>query len=277
MSPATKGQGLSKLHAVANKIGYPEKWRDYSSIKISRDDALANDERAAAFETQRRYAKIGKPLDKKEWGMTPPTVNAYYNPPMNDINFPAGILQAPFYDNKAGDAVNHGGIGAVIGHELTHGFDDQGRQFDASGNLRDWWTAGDGAEFKTRVDCIADEYSGFTATGDVKLNGRLTLGENAADNGGLRLAYMALMDSLANHTQEKIAGYTPAQRFFLGFGQIWCQNQTEESLRLRAQTDPHSPGRYRVNGVLQNMPEFRQAFGCKVGQPMVSERSCRVW
>ncbi|MDQ6708047.1 MAG: M13 family metallopeptidase, partial [Acidobacteriota bacterium] len=249
----------------------------YSSIQIKRDDALGNDLRADQFAVQFNLKKIGKPVDKLEWGMTPPTVNAYYNPPQNNINFPAGILQPPFYYSAADDAVNYGAIGAVVGHELTHGFDDQGRQFDATGNLRDWWTANDAAEFKTRADCIANEYGAFSPIADVKLNGRLTLGENAADNGGLRLAYMALMDSLAGKTQDKIDGYTPEQRFFLGWGQVWCENQTEQSARLLAQTNPHSPGRFRANGTLQNMPEFGQAFGCKVGQPMMQEKGCRVW
>ncbi|MDQ2900346.1 MAG: M13 family metallopeptidase [Acidobacteriota bacterium] len=277
MSAATKQQALTKLHGVANKIGYPEKWKDYGSIQIKRDDALGNDMRSDRFAVQFNLAKIGKPVDKLEWGMTPPTVNAYYNPPQNNINFPAGILQAPFYYSTADDAVNYGAIGAVVGHELTHGFDDQGRQFDATGNLRDWWTANDAAEFKTRADCIANEYGGFSPIAGVNLNGRLTLGENAADNGGLRLAYMALMDSLAGKTQGKIDGYTPEQRFFVGWGQVWCENQTEQSARLQAQTNPHSPGRFRANGTLQNMPEFGQAFGCKVGQPMMQEKGCRVW
>ncbi|MDP8981124.1 MAG: M13 family metallopeptidase [Acidobacteriota bacterium] len=279
MSPETKKQALAKLHAVANKIGYPEHWRDYSSIKIARGDALGNQERASAFEFQRRLSKIGKPVDKQEWGMTPPTVNAYYNPPENNINFPAGILQPPFYYKSGDEAVNYGAIGAVVGHELTHGFDDTGRQYDGEGNVRDWWTAEDAAEFKKRADCIVNEYGNFVAVGDVKQNGRLTLGENAADNGGIRLAYMALMDSLAKHTvsNAKVDGLTPEQRFFVGFAQIWCQNQTDEAARLQAQTNPHSLGRYRTNGVVQNVPEFQQAFMCKAGQPMVSATPCRVW
>jgi predicted metalloendopeptidase len=209
--------------------------------------------------------------------MTPPTVNAYYNPPENSINFPAGILQPPFYDNRLDPAVNYGGVGSVIGHELTHGFDDQGRKFDPQGNLRDWWSPEDAKEFEKRAECFIQEYSAFTPLENVHLNGKLTLGENTADNGGLRLAFMALMDSLDGKSQPKIDGFTPEQRFFLAWGQVWCQNVRPEAARLRAQTDPHSPGQYRVNGVLQNMPEFQQAFSCKVGQPMVRAPACRVW
>ena len=277
MSEDTKRQALLKLRAVANKIGYPEKWRDYSALNIVRGDLLGNQDRAAEFEFRRELAKIGKPVDKQDWSMSPPTVNAYYNPPMNNINFPAGILQPPFYFKGGDEPANYGAIGAVVGHELTHGFDDAGRQYDGAGNLRDWWTADDAKNFKERADCIADEYGNFVASGDVKLNGRLTLGENGADNGGVRLAYMALMDSLQKHATDDKDGYTPQQRFFLAYGQVWCQNVTPEAARLQALTNPHSLGRYRVNGVVQNMPEFQQAFGCKVGQPMVSSRACRVW
>ncbi|HEY2944526.1 MAG TPA: M13 family metallopeptidase [Vicinamibacteria bacterium] len=279
MTDATKTQALGKLHAVANKIGYPDRWRDYSSLRIARGDALGNELRAEEFEVRRDLAKIGKTLDRSEWNMSPPTVNAYYSPLQNNINFPAGILQPPFYDNAMDDAVNFGGIGAVIGHELTHGFDDQGRKFAANGDLSDWWTEADAKEFEKRAGCIADEYAGFTVAGDVHLNGKLTLGENTADNGGARIAYMALMQTLADAASKPalIDGFTPEQRFFLGFGQVWCQNETEESARLRANVDPHSPGRYRVNGVVSNMPEFQQAFGCKAGDAMVRENACRVW
>lgn len=277
MSPATKQQAVAKLHAVSNKIGYPERWRDYSSVRIVRGDYYNNVERATQFETRRQISRVGEPVDKSEWSMTPPTVNAYYNPSMNNINFPAGILQPPFFDEKIDDAVNYGAIGAVIGHELTHGFDDQGRRYDGEGNLRDWWTAEDAKAFQQRADCIVNLYGGFTAVADVKLNGRLTLGENAADNGGVRLAYMALMEKFAGKIPPPKDGYTAPQRFFLGYGQIWCQNQTDAVARYRALTDPHSPGQYRVNGVLQNMPEFQQAFGCKAGQPMVADQACRVW
>lgn len=277
MTPETKKKALEKLHAVTNKIGYPEKWRDYSAVRITRDDALGDAQRADMFEARRRLATIGKPVDPKEWLMTPPTVNAYYNPTENNINFPAGILQPPFFSNQLDDAVNFGAIGAVIGHELTHGFDDSGRRFDAKGNLQDWWTAKDGTEFDERAKCIVDQYAGYKAVDDVTLNGKLTLGENVADNGGVRLAYMALMDVLTRKPQGKIDGFTPEQRFFLGYAQIWCQNVTDEDARRRAQTDPHSPGEYRVNGVLSNSPEFRGAFGCSIGQPMAPANACRVW
>lgn len=277
MTPKTKEQAMIKLHAITNKIGSKEHWVDYSKVKIARDDAYGNAERTSEFELRRQLAKIGKPVDKTEWEMTQPQVNAYYDPQENDINFPAGILQPPFWDNKMDDAVNYGAIGAVIGHELTHGFDDQGRQFDAQGNLRDWWTEQDAKAFEQRAQCIVKEYSGFTAVDDVKLKGELTLGENTADNGGLRLAYMALMDTLAGKHPAKREGFTAEQRLFLGWAQIWCENRTEESARLLAQIDPHSPGKYRVNGVVSNMPEFQQAFACKVGQPMVRYPACRVW
>jgi predicted metalloendopeptidase len=277
MTPATKQQAFAKLREVANKIGYPEKWRDYSSVKVARDDYFGNVLRAFDFELRRNFNKIGKPVDKSEWGMTPPTVNAYYSPNMNNINFPAGILQPPFYNPKASDAVNYGGIGAVIGHELTHGFDDEGRKYDGAGNVRDWWTPEDAKAFDARADCIVKEYDGFSPVPGVHLNGKLTLGENAADNGGIHLAYLALMDSLANHTAGKQDGFTPQQQFFLGFGQVWCDNTTEQSARVQAATNPHSPGEFRANGVLQNMPEFQEAFSCKVGDPMVSADPCRVW
>jgi endothelin-converting enzyme/putative endopeptidase len=277
MTPATKEKAIQKLHEITNKIGYPDKWRDYSSVQIIRGDALGNFERADHFEFQRQIAKIGKPVDKSEWFMTPPTVNAYYDPQMNNINFPAGILQPPFFNNQADDAVNFGGIGAVIGHELTHGFDDEGRQFDGEGNLRDWWTPADAKAFESRAQCFVDEYANFTAVDDVKLNGKLTLGENTADNGGVRIALMALTADLAGKSQGKIEGFTPEQRFFLGWAQIWCENRTDQIARLMALTNPHSPGRFRVNGVLSNMPEFQKAFSCRTGQPMVRSPQCRVW
>jgi putative endopeptidase len=279
MSDATKKQAIVKLEAIQNKIGYPDKWRDYSSLKIVRGDALGNAERASAFETTYQLNKIGKPLDKREWQMTPPTVNAYYDPTENNINFPAGILQPPFYDFKADDALNFGGIGAVIGHELTHGFDDQGALFDAEGNLKNWWTPEDQKAFNERTSCIVKEYDNFVAIDDVHVRGKLTLGENTADNGGLRIAHMALLSSImaSGKAPEKIDGFTPEQRLFLGWGQIWCQNASEQIARLLAQTNEHSPGRFRVNGVVQNMPEFQKAWGCKPGQPMVSQNACHVW
>jgi predicted metalloendopeptidase len=276
MSDTTKKAAIAKLQAITNNVGAPKKWRDYSKLTISRDDFLGNSARATELMRERMIEKIGQPTDKTEWNMSTPTVNAFYSPQNNSINFPAGILQTPFFDPRRDKAYNFGGVGAVIGHEMTHGFDDQGRKFDGDGNLRDWWTPADGAEFEKRAACIANEYTGFTAVDDVKLNGRLTLGENSADNGGIRIALMALKDVLNGKT-DKVDGLTPEQRFFIGYGQIWCENSSPEERRNRAMTDPHSPGRYRVNGVLQNMPEFREAFSCKAGQPMVSENACRVW
>src|SRR5271165_15689 len=280
MTEATKKQALIKLEAIRNKIGYPNKWRDYSSLTIVRGDALGNSLRSNEFEAQRELNKIGKPRDTQEWGMTPPTVNAYYDPTENDINFPAGILQPPFYDFKADDGVNFGGIGAVIGHELTHGFDDEGRQFDKEGNLKDWWTPEDAKAFEERAQCLVKEYDSFVAVDDVHVNGKLTLGENTADNGGLRIADMALQSALEKKPQEKdekFDGFTEEQRLFLGWGQVWCQNQTDQISRLLALTNEHSPGKNRVNGVVRNMPEFRRAWGCKSGAPMVPENACRVW
>ena len=276
MTDATKQAALVKLKGIENKIGYPDKWRDYSTLKIVRGDAVGNSLRANEFENKRQYAKIGKPVDKTEWQMTPPTVNAYYNPLENNINFPAGILQPPFFSNKIDDAVNLGGIGAVIGHELTHGFDDEGRKFDAEGNLRDWWTDKDAKAFEERAQCIVDEYNNFVVVDDVHINGKLTLGENTADNGGLRIAYMALQKML-NGKSEKLDGYTPEQRLFVGWAQVWCDNDRPESLRLRAQTNEHAADMYRVNGVVSNMPEFQKAYGCKAGAPMVRANACRVW
>ncbi len=281
MSDETKKQAKVKLEAIHNKIGYPEMWRDYGSVVIKPGDLLGNVERANAFEAKRQIVKIDKPLDRKEWGMTPPTVNAYYSSSFNEIVFPAGILQPPFFDKAMDNAVNFGGIGLVIGHELTHGFDDQGRKFDPQGNLHDWWTEQDGKEFEKRASCIADEYSNFVAVDDLKLNGKLTLGENTADNGGARIALAALEHMIADDKTgkegQKIDGYTPEQRFFLGFGRVWCEKRRPEVARLRVLTDPHSPGKYRVNGVVQNMLEFQKVWGCKASQPMVAENACHVW
>ena len=281
MSDDTKKQAKVKLQAIRNKIGYPDQYRDYSSVTIKADDLIGNVHRANEFEAKRVIAKIDKPLDRKEWGMTPPTINAYYSGSYNEIVFPAGILQPPFFDKTMDDAINFGGIGLVIGHELTHGFDDQGRKFDPTGNLRDWWTEQDGKEFEKRVSCVADEYSNFMAVDNMKLNGRLTLGENTADNGGARIALMALEHMIADDKTGKegqsIDGYTPEQRFFLGFGRVWCEKQRPEYLRVQVSTNPHSPGKYRVDGVVENMPEFQKAWGCKAGQPMVAENACHVW
>jgi predicted metalloendopeptidase len=279
MSPATKEQALVKLKGVTNKIGYPDKWRDYSSVNISPNNFVEDVRNAREFEIRRNLNKIGNPVDRSEFNMTPPTVNAYYSPRENNINFPAGILQPPFYTASADMAVNFGGIGAVIGHELTHGFDDQGRQFDADGNLRDWWTKQDDEAFKQRADCLVNEYSKFSPVEGVNVNGRLTLGENGADNAGIRLAYMALLGGLENGSvdKNKLDGYTPEQRFFLGYAQIWCENQRPQALRSSVRTNPHSPGEFRVIGVLQNSPEFAKAVGCSAGQPMIAANGCRVW
>jgi putative endopeptidase len=281
MSDETKKQANTKLQAIRNKIGYPDQYRDYGAITVKKDDLLGNVERSSEFESKRQIAKIDKPLDRKEWGMTPPEVNAYYSGSFNEIVFPAGILQPPFFDKSMDDAINFGGIGLVIGHELTHGFDDQGRKFDPTGNLRDWWTEQDGKEFEKRVSCVADEYSNFVAVDNLKINGRLTLGENTADNGGARIALAALERLIAEDKTGKegqsIDGFTPEQRFFLGFGRVWCEKQRPENLRLQVNTNPHSPGKFRVDGVVQNMPEFQKAFGCKAGQAMVAENACHVW
>ena len=285
MSAETKVQAEAKLHAMERKIGYPENWRDYSALVVKRDDAVGNSLRAAAFERKRDLAKLGKPVDKMEWDMTPPTVNAYYNGEQVNINFPAGILQPPFFDDKVDPAVNFGAIGVVIGHEMTHAFDDQGAKFDLHGNVHNWFTPADLAQFNDRTKCVADEYSGFEVASGQKLNGRLTLGENTADNGGLRIAYQALEETLAKDraaaepgfVDGKRDGYTPEQRYFVGFAQVWCENVREANARVLAKTDPHSSGEWRVKGAVQNFPEFGKAFGCKAGQPMMPVNACRVW
>ncbi|MGI4827969.1 MAG: M13 family metallopeptidase [Janthinobacterium lividum] len=281
MSPDTKAQAELKLAAITDKIGYPNHWRDYAKLTVKRDDLLGNIERSEVFERNRNLGKYGKPVDPTEWGMTPPTVNAYYNPPQNNINFPAGILQPPFYDYSKDPAVNFGGIGVVIGHEMTHGFDDQGSKYDLHGNVKVWWTPEDLAKFKDRTECEAKEYDGFQVAPGQNENGHLTLGENTADNGGIRIAYQALMSTLAAQgasTTTEADGYTPAQRFFISFGQIWCQNQTEQSSINLAKTDPHSSGEWRVKGTVQNFDQFGKAFGCHPGQPMMpANGGCRVW
>jgi len=277
MTETTKTRALEKLAAITNRIGYTDKWRDYTNYKVVRGDVFGNSQRGNLFQFAHDMEKIGKPLDKGEWPYPPPTVNASYNPLQNNITFPAGILQPPFYDNQADDAMNFGGIGAVVGHELTHGFDDQGRQFDPQGNLNDWWTKEDADEFKKRTKCVVDEYSSFTAIDDVKVNGELTLGENTADNGGMRVAYMALLASMKGTEPPTIDGLSAQQRFFLGWANVWCQNRRDAVSRLAAQTDPHSPGKNRVNGVVSNMPEFREAYHCAADAPMVSKNACRVW
>ncbi len=284
MSPETKTRALKKLALVANKIGYPDKWRDYSKLQISRDDALGNLERADAFEFHRQLAKIGRAVDRGEWDMTPPTDNAYYDPQLNDINFPAGILQPPNFDAKADDAANYGDLVAVVGHELTHGFDDEGRHYDGHGNLKDWWTAEDAKAFDARAQGLVDEYSKFVALADprdpskdIHLDGRLTLGENTADNGGFFLAYAAFTKADAASLDEKVDGYDARQRYFLSYGQAWCVNRADEYAKRAAKTDPHSPGKYRVDGVVSNSLEFRKAFSCREGSPMAPAKINRVW
>jgi putative endopeptidase len=277
MTPATKTRGLEKLHAVANKVGYPDRWRDYSSLEIKRGDFIGNATRATVFESKRELAKIGKPVDRGEWGMTPPTVNAYYNPQMNDINFPAGVLQPPLYDPKLDDAPNYGNTGSTIGHELTHAFDDEGRQFDAQGNLKDWWTPEDAKKFEERIQCVRDQYAQYTIVDDIKINSKLTSGEDVADLGGTLLAYIAWKDATANQNLQPMDGFTPDQRFFIGFAQWACENQRPENLRVNAITNPHSPGKYRVNGIVSDLPEFAKAFGCKASDPMVNPKACKVW
>lgn len=281
MSPETKAKAEAKLQMVADKIGYPDHFRDYSKLTIVRGDALRNAQSAAEFENHRELNKIGKPVDRGEWGMTPATVNAYYDPSMNDINFPAAILLYPLSDPEATDAEIYGNIGATVGHELTHGFDDEGRQFDGNGNLTDWWTAEDGTKFDQKADCEVREYGDFTAVDDVRINGRLTLGENTADNGGTRLAYMAFLADAKRKgidlTAKDKNGYTPIQEFFVAYGQSWCGSERPEQIRLQVQSDPHAPVQFRVNGVVQNMPEMGDAFGCKAGQPMMPANICRVW
>jgi len=281
MSPETKIKAKEKLHLIADKIGYPDHWRDYSSLRIVRGDALGNAMRAAEFESHRELARIGKPVNREEWSASPATVDAYYNASMNDINFPAGILQPPFFSPEATDAENYGHVGGIVGHELTHGFDDEGRKFDGNGNLSDWWTAEDAKKYMAMTDCEVKEYGGFTAIDDLKINGNLTLGENTADNGGLRLALIAFQSDAKRKgiylNARDDSGFTPLQQFFLAHGQNWCGSNRPEQVRLQVQTDEHSPREFRVNGVVQNMPEFGQAFGCKTGQPMMPASACHVW
>lgn len=277
MSAPTKARAKEKLHAIVNKIGYPDTWRDYGPVTVKRGDFFGNVERAQLFESKRQIAKIGKPLDRKEWGLTPPSVNAYFDPQMNDINFPAGVLQPPLFDPKMDDAPGYGNTGGTIGHELTHAFDDEGRKFDAKGNLKDWWQPEDEKAFEARAQCIRDQYSTYTIVDDIRINGALTSGEDIADLGGLILAWMAWKEETKDKRLAPIEGLTPEQRFFIGYAQWACENDRPENLRVKAVTDPHSPGKYRVNGLMVNVPEFQQAFACKPGQPMVAEKRCRVW
>ncbi len=277
MSPATKAEALRKLHAIRNKIGYPAHWRDYTALEVKRDDYFGDAQRAFQFEEARQWNKLGKPVDLNEWGMTPPTVNAYFNPQMNDINFPAGVLQPPLYDPSLDDAPNYGNTGATIGHELTHAFDDEGRQFDAAGNLRDWWTPEDAKGFEQRINCVRDQYAGYVVVDDIHINSKLTSGEDVADLGGTLLAYLAWKMQEQGKPLHNVDGFTPDQRFFIGMGQWACEDTRPESLRVNAITDPHSPGFARINGVVSNMPQFQKAFGCKAGQPMVHSPTCKVW
>ncbi|HVU48516.1 MAG TPA: M13 family metallopeptidase [Terracidiphilus sp.] len=280
MSDDTKKLAETKLDAIRQKIGYPDHWRDYSQLKVTRASFVEDLDHASAFHFRYELNKVGKPVDKGEWRMTPTTVDAYYSPTINDISFPAGVLQPPFYDVNKDPAVNFGGIGVGIGHEMTHGFDDEGSKYDGHGNVKPWWTDADRAAFEKRLDCEVDEYSGFEPVPGVHLNGKLTLGENTADNGGVRIAWQALLATLAEQGKsidEKVDGYTEAQRYFIAFGQVMCENTAEQRSRADAKTDPHSPGRFRIDGVVRNFDEFGKAFGCHNGQPMMPEDACRVW
>jgi putative endopeptidase len=280
MAADTKRMAMEKLNAVLNKIGYPDHWRDYSSVHISRGNYLANRQAATNFEFERWVAKIGTPVDRGEWQMTPPTVNAYEDPQTNTINFPAGILQPPLFGAED-DAVNYGAAGAVIGHELIHSFDDQGRKFDSKGNLRDWWKPADAAAYEQRGACIANEYTQQIPEAGVKQDGKMTQGEDTADNGGIHLAFLAYQDALARQGKQmdvkESDGLTPRQRFFESFGFMWCDQYRPELMRTLVLTNPHSIPRYRVNNVVSNMPEFWKAFSCQKGQGMVRENACRVW
>ena len=280
MSAATKIRAKEKLLGVMNKIGYPDKWRDYSTLTIVRGDALGNQMRVHEFDHARDLAKIGKPVDKGEWEMTPPTVNAYYDPQMNNVNFPAGYLQAPFFSGKEDDAANYGDMGSTIGHELTHGFDDEGRQFDKEGNLSDWWTKEDEQKFTERADCMVKQYDAIEAVPGVHLNGKLTLGENLADLGGTWLAWVAWLDKAHAANVDMTAttdGYTPEQRFWIAYAQQWCTQTRPEQLRTQAQSNPHAPDEYRTNTVLQDLPEFAKSFSCKKTAAMLNPKPCRVW
>ena len=277
MGPETKKEALAKLEAFTVKIGYPDKWRDYSKLQIDRTSYLGNVRRSAEFEFARQLAKIGKPVDRTEWTMTPPTVNAYYSSTMNEIVFPAGILQPPFYSPTADDAVNYGGMGAVIGHEISHGFDDQGSKFDGKGNLQEWWTPDDRTNFTARGDCVVNQFNGYEVEPGLHQNGKLVLGESIGDLGGLSIAYAAYEKSIEGKRPKDIDGFTPEQRFFLGWAQVWGANQRAEAARLQTNTDPHPLARFRANGPLSNMEAFAKAFGCRKGEAMVREPSCRIW
>lgn len=279
MSPETKKQALDKISKFNPKIGYPNKWRDYSALKIDKGDLYGNMQRATEFEYQRNLDKLGKPVDKDEWGMNPQTVNAYYNPSLNEIVFPAAILQPPFFDLNADDAVNYGGIGAVIGHEIGHGFDDQGATFDGTGTMRDWWTAKDLESFKQRTSALVEQYNSFKVFPDLNVNGAFTLGENIGDLGGLSIAVKAYKMSLNGKEAPKLDGFTGVQRVFLGWGQVWLNKDREEALRNQVASDPHSPSKFRVNGTVRNVPEFYEAFNVKPGDSLylAPEKRVKIW
>jgi len=279
MSPETKRAAIAKLAKVRNKVGYPDLWRDYSGLRIDRSDFFGNVSRGLRFESRRQAGQIGKPVDRGEWHMSAPTVNAYYDPSLNDVNFPAGVLMPPLYDPKMDDAPNYGNTGGTIGHELTHAFDDEGRQYDGEGNLRDWWTKEDAQKFEARAQCIRDQYSQYTIVDDIRINGALTSGEDIADLGGVLLAWMAWQEQTKTMRLAERDGLTPAQRFFVGFAQWACTNERPESQRVNAIVDPHSPPRYRINGVVVNLPEYAAAFNCKAGDKLVKrpEDLCAVW
>ncbi|MGZ3813635.1 MAG: M13 family metallopeptidase [Mucilaginibacter sp.] len=276
MSPETKKRALEKLAAFTKKIGYPDKWKTYDDVDISKDTYFKNQQSIARHNYNDMIKRVNKTVDRTEWQMTPPTVNAQYNPNMNDITFPAGILQFPFFDKDADDAINYGAIGAVIGHEMTHGFDDQGRQYDKEGNLKDWWTKEDATKFKAKVQVMIDQYNGFTVLNGVHVNGSLTQGENLADIGGIAIAYQAFKNTPQGKGNAKIDGYTPDQRFFLSFAQVWRLKNSDETMRMRINLDPHSPEKYRTNGPLSNMPAFYKAFDIKPGDKMYREEKDRV-
>lgn len=278
MSEATRREALTKLAAIQRKIGYPDKLRGYAGLEIDRKSHFGNSIRAIEFSRHRNLQDIGQPVDKTRWGMTPSTVNAYYNSSYNEIVFPAGILQPPFFNFAADDAINYGGIGAVIGHELTHGFDDEGSQFDAAGNLKMWWTADDRKKFEEKTDCVSSQFNAFEVEKDLFANGKLTLGENLADLGGLTIAYEAFQKSMQGKPRPaSIDGFTPEQRFFLGWAQVWAENERPEFARMLTQTNPHSLPKFRVNGPLSNLPQFAEAFSCKVGDKMVNQKQCQIW
>ncbi|OYW11086.1 MAG: peptidase M13, partial [Acidobacteriia bacterium 12-62-4] len=279
MDAETKKNAIEKLNAFRAKIGYPERWKDYSAVKVDRGNLFGSMESASEFSRMENLAKIGKPLDRNDWGMTPPTVNAYYSPLRNEIGFPAGILQPPMFDMEADEAANYGAIGAVIGHEMGHGFDDQGSKYAASGDLRNWWTPEDRKKFEARAECVVNQFNTLDVGEGLRHNGRLVVGEALGDLGGLKLAYRAYKRALKGKEAPVIDGYTGDQRFFLAFARVWATQLRPEAKRLRLTTDPHPLGRFRAIGTLQNMPEFHRAFACKVGDPMVRpvDKQCELW